>query len=271
MRFKPTGQETATSRTMPANPVPANGFDFPRHMHHLCHDACTRLPELQHIDMQRVAVTFSQARKQVPHGLYASLTPMRFEGGALLDTTEERHYTVQRLFDADGRDAALEAAGFQTSGLHGSMRVAGLTAVYARTFKYWLDDDSTDFGPTMAYLDRELSKAAGWDRRVEKGFGKASSICGKITKRCRNFSLKKSKYCCISWLFVSTLPLKLAYLLSVFTDSVDLKIEDLGQTIEPIYIGVGPAQDVIVNGINYRVDIISGITDTNAVISVSRC
>ncbi|MBC06278.1 TetR family transcriptional regulator [Thalassospira sp.] len=86
----------------------------------------------------------------------------------------------------------LEAAGFQTSGLHGSMRVAGLTAVYAKTFKHWLDDDSTDFGPTMAYLDRELSKAAGWDRRVEKGFGKASSICGKITKRCRNFSLKKS-------------------------------------------------------------------------------
>ena len=86
----------------------------------------------------------------------------------------------------------LEAAGFQTSGLHGSMRVAGLTAVYARTFKYWLDDDSTDFGPTMAYLDRELSKAAGWDRRVEKGLGKASSICGKIRKRCQSFSVKKS-------------------------------------------------------------------------------
>ncbi|KJE35799.1 TetR family transcriptional regulator [Thalassospira sp. HJ] len=86
----------------------------------------------------------------------------------------------------------LEAAGFQTSGLHGSMRVAGLTAVYAKTFKHWLDDDTSDFAPTMAYLDRELSKAAGWDRRVEKGFGKASSICGKITKRCRNFSWKKS-------------------------------------------------------------------------------
>ena len=86
----------------------------------------------------------------------------------------------------------LEAAGFQTSGLHGSMRVAGLTAVYARTFKYWLDDDSTDFGPTMAYLDRELSKAAGWDRRVEKGLGKASSICGKISERCQSFSVKKS-------------------------------------------------------------------------------
>lgn len=85
----------------------------------------------------------------------------------------------------------LEAAGFQTSGLHGSMRIAGLTAVYARTFKHWLDDDSTDFGPTMAYLDQELSKAANWDRQVEKGLGRASSICGKIRNRCRSFSFKK--------------------------------------------------------------------------------
>lgn len=86
----------------------------------------------------------------------------------------------------------LEAAGFRTSGLHGSMRVAGMTAIYAKTFRHWLDDDSSDFTPTMAYLDRELSQAANWDRQVEKGFGRASRICGKITDRCRNFSMKKS-------------------------------------------------------------------------------
>lgn len=88
----------------------------------------------------------------------------------------------------------LEAAGFQTSGLHGSMRVAGLTAVYAKTFKHWLDDETSDFGPTMAYLDRKLSKAAGWDRKAEKGLDKASSICGKIGERCRNFSFKRSSH-----------------------------------------------------------------------------
>jgi AcrR family transcriptional regulator len=88
----------------------------------------------------------------------------------------------------------LEAAGFQTSGLHGNMRVAGLTAVYAKTFKHWLDDDTEDFGPTMAFLDRELSKAADWDRQVEKGLGKASSLCGKIAGKCRSFSAKKSSW-----------------------------------------------------------------------------
>ena len=118
----------------------------------------------------------------------AALRSIIASGGALGPTDGLRaiktHFGAMRWM--------LEAAGFQTSGLHGSMRVAGLTAVYAKTFKHWLDDESTDFAPTMAYLDRELSKAANWDRQVEKGFGKASSICGKISKRCRNFSFKKS-------------------------------------------------------------------------------
>ena len=104
MRFKPSGPETAPRRILPANSENAKGFNFTRHMHRLCDDACRRLPELQHTDMSRVAVTFSQTRKQVSHGLYASLTPMRFEGGLLSETSEERHFTVQRLFDSDGRE-----------------------------------------------------------------------------------------------------------------------------------------------------------------------
>jgi AcrR family transcriptional regulator len=87
----------------------------------------------------------------------------------------------------------LEAAGFKTSGLHGSLRVVGLTAIYARTFQQWLGDDSTDFAPTMAYLDRELSKAAGYDRKVEKGLGKAFKLCGKISEKRRRFSAKASE------------------------------------------------------------------------------
>lgn len=102
MRFKPTNQAQDGTRVSRDTSIHANGFDFTSHIYHLCHDACTRLTELQHIDMQRVAVTFSQTRKQVSHGLYASMTPMRFEGGSLQDTSEEQHYTVQRLFDDDG-------------------------------------------------------------------------------------------------------------------------------------------------------------------------
>lgn len=79
-----------------------SGFDFTAHMRRLCEDLTARLPQLAHVDMRRVAVSYCQARKNVPHGLQASLTPMRFEQGAL--TTERRRgrYTLQRIFDADG-------------------------------------------------------------------------------------------------------------------------------------------------------------------------
>jgi len=54
------------------------GLDFGRHIRLVCDDLVTRLPELAHIDMSRVAVCFSQARKAGPYGVYASLTPMRW-------------------------------------------------------------------------------------------------------------------------------------------------------------------------------------------------
>ena len=63
-----------------------------------------QLPELSHIDVDRMAFSFGQARKHSRHGLYASLTPMRFEGGA---TTTKRHnqlYTVQRLYSRQGQE-----------------------------------------------------------------------------------------------------------------------------------------------------------------------
>jgi hypothetical protein len=80
------------------------GFDFTGHMRLLCEDIAQRLPALGHIDMDRVAVSFAQARKRVRHGLYATLTPMRFEGGSLTTRRRSRQYTVQRLYAADGRE-----------------------------------------------------------------------------------------------------------------------------------------------------------------------
>lgn len=85
----------------------------------------------------------------------------------------------------------LDAAGFRTGGLQGSLRIAAMTGIYARCFKHWLDDTSTDFGPTMALLDRELSKAAIWDARVEKGLGTANSLCDRVSKKCARFTAKK--------------------------------------------------------------------------------
>ena len=57
---------------------------------------------MRHIDMSRVAVAFSQTRKGVRHGIHASLTPMRFEDGAMEGKRRGRMYRAQRLFDAAG-------------------------------------------------------------------------------------------------------------------------------------------------------------------------
>jgi hypothetical protein len=62
------------------------------------------VPQLGHIDFGQVAVSFAQARKQTPYGLYASLTPMRFEGGSLVCHRGRRRYAAQRLFDHHGRE-----------------------------------------------------------------------------------------------------------------------------------------------------------------------
>ncbi|MEN1678463.1 MAG: hypothetical protein AAGJ46_02645 [Planctomycetota bacterium] len=79
-------------------------FDFTAAVRRVCEDMTRRVAELSHIDMQRVAVGFCQARKRVPHGLQASLTPLRFEGGAETKRIRGRLVTSQKLIDGSGRD-----------------------------------------------------------------------------------------------------------------------------------------------------------------------
>ena len=84
--------------------APAAGFDFTFHVRGLCDDMVCRLPELRHVDLTRVAVSFSQTRKPVNHGLYASLTPMRFAGARMHTIRRGRKWTVGRLYDESGRE-----------------------------------------------------------------------------------------------------------------------------------------------------------------------
>ncbi|MGD9644953.1 MAG: hypothetical protein AB7U73_04520 [Pirellulales bacterium] len=86
------------------NPATVGGFDFTAAMRLLCEDLASRLPELQHIEVDRVAIAFSRTRKPVRHGLQATLTPLRFLGGSLYTRRGRRRYTVQRLFDRNGRE-----------------------------------------------------------------------------------------------------------------------------------------------------------------------
>ena len=55
---------------------PSTGFDFTLHMRRLCDDMVARLDQLHHIDMSRVALSFSQTRRTGSTGMFASLTPL---------------------------------------------------------------------------------------------------------------------------------------------------------------------------------------------------
>lgn len=82
----------------------ARGFDFTAHVRRLCADMVERLPDLAHIDLDRVAISFTQARNHYRHGVQATMTPMRFEEGSLVARRRGRDYTVQRLYDSNGRE-----------------------------------------------------------------------------------------------------------------------------------------------------------------------
>ncbi len=79
-------------------------FDFTLHIRRVCDDMASRLGELSHIDMSRVAVSVCQARKAVPYGMFASLTPLRFAGGAATTIRRGRPVTIQRVQDDSGRE-----------------------------------------------------------------------------------------------------------------------------------------------------------------------
>lgn len=96
-------RKTATGPTSAANRSRA-GFDITAHLWRLCHDISQRLPDLAHIRMNQVAVTFCQTRRGVLHGLQAKLTPLRFENGSLLQTKRGRDYTIERIYDKQGQE-----------------------------------------------------------------------------------------------------------------------------------------------------------------------
>lgn len=80
------------------------GFDFSYHMRRVCGDMVRRLPELCHIELPAVAIGFAQARQAGPHGVQATLTPMRFKSGSLTTRRNGQTLTVQRFYDAEGTE-----------------------------------------------------------------------------------------------------------------------------------------------------------------------
>lgn len=79
-------------------------FDFSGAMRQLCRDIVVRLPEMSHIDVDRVAFNLIRTRKGVAHGIQASLTPLRFEGGAVEKTVRGAAWRLSPVCDFSGKE-----------------------------------------------------------------------------------------------------------------------------------------------------------------------
>ena len=73
----------------------------------------------------------------------------------------------------------LASAGAKLEGARGAVRVAGLTGIYGRAFKVWLEDASPSLDKTMAVLDRALS--AG-----ERRLASMEAACGSVNTLCKS-------------------------------------------------------------------------------------
>lgn len=85
------------------DPDPTAGFDFTARMRALCADVAHRCPDLHHIHVPRVLISFTPSRNRSRFGLQARVTPLRFQRGALTRRHGTTEYQVQRYI-VDDRD-----------------------------------------------------------------------------------------------------------------------------------------------------------------------
>lgn len=81
----------------------ANGFaprfDITAALTAVCEDMAVRIPDLRHVRMNQVALSYCQTRRGTSHGMLAKLTPLRFQEGALTAFRGGQLWTIQRLVD----------------------------------------------------------------------------------------------------------------------------------------------------------------------------
>jgi AcrR family transcriptional regulator len=61
----------------------------------------------------------------------------------------------------------LTAAGISVAGPRGLIRTQGLALIFAQVGRVWLDDDDPGLAPTMAELDRALTRGQSWSRLLD--------------------------------------------------------------------------------------------------------
>jgi AcrR family transcriptional regulator len=62
----------------------------------------------------------------------------------------------------------LEAAGLNSEGPLGALKLQGLALSWAGVFHVWLTDDTGDLAPTMAALDKELTRGEAFVARADE-------------------------------------------------------------------------------------------------------
>jgi predicted metallopeptidase len=80
----------------------SRSFDYTGAVDKVCTDICFRVPELNHIDMSRVAIAFSQTRHSAPFGVFAATIPLRFKNGESLSSSRGKNWKIQRCVRPDG-------------------------------------------------------------------------------------------------------------------------------------------------------------------------
>lgn len=82
----------------------------------------------------------------------------------------------------------LQAAGIDTSGVTGRMKVGGLAGVYASVLRTWLKDDDPGLARTMAALDRRLrrgERALSNIEDVKSGIRRVADMFGSFVRQKR--------------------------------------------------------------------------------------
>ncbi len=103
---------------------------------------------------------------------------------ARLDALQEHRPGIKALLPEQARDPLLAAwfavkaprqmariaaaAGVRTHGLRGLLRVQGLTFLYLRVARIWLDDETEDLAKTLKALDQALAQAERWAHRLDR-------------------------------------------------------------------------------------------------------
>ncbi len=78
-------------------------FDITSAIEKLCIDLCMRLPVFVHIKMDQVGISARQARQNEPYGVFASVTPLRFEGGTRVFKRQDRYYCLPEITGHNGK------------------------------------------------------------------------------------------------------------------------------------------------------------------------